>query len=81
MKTKRRRKNSNVITAGSYSVLQVVFILQRNTGYFLIQVGIYSTLKQKLCVLSVWLDLKSGISLNKGSVKKNTIGDGGSTAL
>ena len=24
--------------SGAYSVLQVVFILQRNTGYFLIQV-------------------------------------------
>ena len=47
-----------------------MFILQRNTGYFLIQVRIYSTLKQKLCVLSVWLDLKSGMSLNKGRVKK-----------
>ena len=67
MKTKRRRKNSNVITAGSYSVLQVVFILQRNTGYFLIQVRII-----QLCVLSVWLDSKSGIGLNKGSVSKKT---------
>ena len=30
----------NFYWSGSYSVLQVIFVLQRNTGYFLIQVNI-----------------------------------------
>ena len=48
--------NINVsLPSGAYSVLQVVFILQRNTGYFLIQVKIswFSFSNVKL-VFYVW---------------------------
>ena len=48
--------NTNInLPSGAYSVLQVVFILQRNTGYFLIQVKIscYSFSNVKL-VCYVW---------------------------
>ena len=47
--------NINIsLPSGAYSVLQVVFILQRNTGYFLIQVKIswysFSNVKLVFCV-------------------------------
>jgi len=54
--TKYRQVNFSRDSTGTFSVLQVVFLLQRHTGYFLIQVYVPCTLIVVLSWVGFWLN-------------------------